>query len=146
MCTHLIHGSLGPPNSASQTASRSVQPVLHSSRQTVPTLYSGPPLSPLKVAPSHGDLDSHLTVLPWAHPSPHPRQLLDRFSRFCRAHNRDRQIDSPRYCAVTIGHMYVCSTAMQPNNVDTASFISSTQSHSVFQYNQEHTALLLCNG
>jgi len=66
-------------------------------------------------------------MLPWAHPSAHPKQLLDQFSCFCRAHDRDRQIDSPRYYVVTIGHMYVCSTAMQPNNADTTSFISSTQ-------------------
>ena len=36
---HLIRGSLGPPNSSTQTASHSVQPFLHSSslRQTDPT-------------------------------------------------------------------------------------------------------------
>jgi len=32
MCTHLIHVSLGPPDSTSQTASRSVQPFLQGSR------------------------------------------------------------------------------------------------------------------
>jgi len=37
---------LGPPESTTQTASRSVQPFLHSSQQKVPTLYNGPPLSP----------------------------------------------------------------------------------------------------
>jgi len=26
----------------------------------------------------------------WAHPSPQPKRHVDRFSRFCRAHNRDR--------------------------------------------------------
>ena len=34
---------LGPPRSAAQMASRSVQPFLHSSRQRVPTLYNGSP-------------------------------------------------------------------------------------------------------
>jgi len=29
-------------------------------------------------------------MLPLAHPSPHPKQYLDWFSRFCTAHNRDR--------------------------------------------------------
>ena len=27
----------------------------------------------------------------WAHPSPQPKEHLDRFSRFCTAHDRDRQ-------------------------------------------------------
>jgi len=34
-------------------------------------------------------------VVPWAHPSPQPEQHVDRFSRFCRAHDRDRQTDRP---------------------------------------------------
>jgi len=33
-----------------------------------------------------GDLDSHLYMVPWAHPSPQPKQHLDRFSHLCRAH------------------------------------------------------------
>jgi len=33
---HLIHGSFGPPESSTQTASRSIQPFLHSSLQSVP--------------------------------------------------------------------------------------------------------------
>ena len=43
---HLIHGSLGPPKSSTQTASRSVQPFLHSLRQSVVILYNRRPLSP----------------------------------------------------------------------------------------------------
>jgi len=35
--------SLGESEYSTQTASRSVQPLLHSSRQSVPVLYSGPP-------------------------------------------------------------------------------------------------------
>ena len=27
-------------------------------------------------------------VLPWTHPSPHPKRHVDRFSRFCTAHDR----------------------------------------------------------
>ena len=57
---HLVCGSLGPPDSASQTASRLIQPFLHSSRQTVPILYKGRPFPkklPLLVV---GDLDTHL--------------------------------------------------------------------------------------
>ena len=40
---HLIHESLDPPESTNQIASPSVQPFLHSSRQTVPILCHGPP-------------------------------------------------------------------------------------------------------
>ena len=39
---HLTHGSLSPPKSSTQTASRSVQPFLQSSRHSVPT----PPFPP----------------------------------------------------------------------------------------------------
>ena len=46
--------SLRPPISASQTISRSVQPILHTSRQRVPILYNGPPSLPLKLLYSHG--------------------------------------------------------------------------------------------
>jgi len=49
---HLIHVSLGPLESTTQTAYRSVETFLHSSRQNVPVLYNGLPL-PLKLAPSH---------------------------------------------------------------------------------------------
>jgi len=38
---HLIRGFFGLPDSASQRASRSAQPFLHSSRQKVPILYHG---------------------------------------------------------------------------------------------------------
>jgi len=52
---HLIHASLYSLESSTQTASRLVQPFLHSSRQRVIVLYSGPPLPPpLKIATSHG--------------------------------------------------------------------------------------------
>ena len=58
-------------------------------------------------------------MLIWAHPSPHPKRHLDRFSRFCRAHDRDRQTDRQTdhvTRSVTIGRIYVSSTAMRPNN------------------------------
>jgi len=44
--------SFVPPKSTSKTANRSVQPVLHSSRQKVHILYNRPPF--LKHCPSHG--------------------------------------------------------------------------------------------
>jgi len=83
---HLIHRSLGPLESSTQTASRTVQPFLHRRLQSVPILYNGTPLPPLKIAPFHGDLDLHLIMVLCAHPSPQPKRHLDRFSRFCRAH------------------------------------------------------------
>jgi len=46
---HLIHASLGPPESKSQTASPSVEPCLHSSPQSVPILYNGPSILPSKL-------------------------------------------------------------------------------------------------
>ena len=54
--TNLIHASMGPPESrpTTQTASRSVQPFLHSSRQSVHfILYNRPPFPLLKIAHSH---------------------------------------------------------------------------------------------
>ena len=55
-CVHSPNNAvLGPLESKSRTASRSVQSVLHRSRQSVPVLYNGPPSSPsLKIALSHG--------------------------------------------------------------------------------------------
>jgi len=56
-------------------------------------------------------------MVPWARPSPQPKLHHYRFSRFCRAHLCDRQTDRPRYSmGITIGCIYVRSTAMRPNN------------------------------
>ena len=46
--------SLGSPEPTTETASRSVQAVLHNSRNGVRTPDNGPPLIPLKIAPLHG--------------------------------------------------------------------------------------------
>ena len=40
---HRLYGSFSPPEPTTEMASRSVQPFLHSSREIVPILYSGPP-------------------------------------------------------------------------------------------------------
>ena len=48
MHSYVTHDSLDPPESTSKTASRSVQPFLHSSGPKVPILYNGP-LLPLKI-------------------------------------------------------------------------------------------------
>jgi len=50
--------SFGLPESTTQTGNRSVQPLLHSSRQKVPMLNNGRPFP--KIAPSHVGLDPHL--------------------------------------------------------------------------------------
>jgi len=54
-------------------------------------------------------------MLPWAQPSLQPKQHLDQFSGFCMAHDGDRQTDHATL-SVTIGRIYLRSTAMWPNN------------------------------
>ena len=78
---HLIHGSLGPPKSTTQTASRSVQPFSHRGPQSVPRLYNG---TPPQNCPWIWTAIQYM--VPWAHPSPQPKRHLDRCRRFCRAH------------------------------------------------------------
>jgi len=59
---HFAWGSayLGPPESKSQTASQTVQLLLHSSWHSVAILYNGPP-SPLKLPLPTGGTGAHLT-------------------------------------------------------------------------------------
>jgi len=59
-------------------------------------------------------------VLPWAHPSPHPKRHLDRFGCFAGltiVTNRqtDRQTDRPR-CSVCNNRPHLRSTAIRPEN------------------------------
>jgi len=127
-----LHSSLGPPESIT------VQPFLHSSRQSAPILNNGPPFPsqncPFQWRHLHptpymiswairannangisigsavfvqlstecrytlqcpfsqnctfpwGDLDPHIIVVSWVHPSPRFKRHLDRFSRFCMAY------------------------------------------------------------
>jgi len=106
---HLLHASLGPPESKSQTASRSVQPFLHSSQQKVAILCNRP-LSPFKLPLLMGDLDPHLMLGSLVNTNPQAKRHLDRFSRFCRYHCCNRQTDRPTNHAtrsVTIGPIYV---------------------------------------
>ena len=74
-------------------------------------------LPPLKIAPSYGGSGPPIQyILPWAHPSPQHKRHLDWFSRFCGAHYcHVRQTDRPRN-SVTIGRIYVRSTARWPKN------------------------------
>jgi len=97
MDPRLIHVSLGPSHSAFQTASRSVK-LFCTAHSSVPTIYNGPPLPHTSKLPHRmGDLDPHLIYGSLAHLSPQPKRHLDRFIPFCRAHDRDRQTDRPRY-------------------------------------------------
>ena len=93
---YLIYTSVDPFESTSQTASRSVQRFLHSSRQKVTVLYNGPrpPLSPQN-CPAHcgtGPLSNrlHRSLCP---PEFIPKRRVDRFSGFCRARDRDQPTD-----------------------------------------------------
>ena len=72
-------------------------------------------ISPIKIAASHGKIWLQL-IHDSNSPPEHKKQHLDRFSRFCIAHNCDRQTDHTAR-SVTIGHIYICSTAMQPKKV-----------------------------
>jgi len=168
---HLIRCSLGPPDSASQMASWSVQRFFAQLMAESPCTFQWAPLSPKLPLPI-GDLDPHqLNMIPWAYPSPQPKQHLDQFRNFCTDNNRvslyftmghpfppqnchfpwgkwtpsniwflgptkfstqtaswsvqlffagltsvtDRQTDHATR-SVTIGRIYVSSTAMWPNN------------------------------
>jgi len=54
-----------------------------------------------------GDLDPHVTHGSFGPPaSIQPKRHLDQFSRFCRAHDRDRQTDR-QTTFITIGRIYV---------------------------------------
>jgi len=92
---HLIH-SFGPPESSTQTASRSVQPFLYSSSQTVPILYNGPPL-PLIIVPSYSDLTLSNTRFVGSTRVLNPNDL-DRFNPFAWLITvTNRQTVRPRY-------------------------------------------------
>jgi len=111
---HLIHGSLSPSEAITQTVSRSVQPFLHSSPKNVSIFYNG--LPPSKLFLPMGDLDPSNTWFFWANTSSQPKQHLDQFNHICRAHFCDRPTDHAAQ-SVTIGHIYVCHTAMRPKKL-----------------------------
>ena len=117
---HLIHASLDPPKSTYQTASWSVQTFVHSSWQWVHTLHNVQPLFPSKFPLRTGDLRLGFLRPTRVHI---PNSISISSAIFCRTHdcNRptDRQTDRQTDHAtpsVTIGHMYIHSTVMQPNN------------------------------
>ena len=63
------------------------------------------------------DLDPHLIHSFFCAPKSAPRRYLDRFSRFCRAHERDQQTDTqtgrPRY-SVCSSRPHLAIAAMRP--------------------------------
>jgi len=87
---HLIHGSLGPPESTTQTASRSVQPFLQGS-------------------------------LVW---------------------QTDRPTDHATR-SVTVGRIYVHSTAMHPNNTKTTQYIQNVRNYTTLSANASQTQRLI---
>jgi len=95
---HLIHGSLGPPESTFQTASHSDQSFLHSSWQGVPILYNRPPLFLLKIASFHGGSGYSSNTWFFGPTQVTPKLHLDHFSHFCSAHNRNRPTDWQTAC------------------------------------------------
>jgi len=92
----------GPYPKINGISSRYIAQLTADSRYTFTT---GRPLFLSKVLPFVG------IWAPMAHPSLH----RDRFSRFYRAHDRDRQTDRLRY-SVYNSRPPLCSTAMRPKN------------------------------
>ena len=75
---YIIHASLSPPESITQTASQSGQSFMHSSWQTV-TMGPSPKNSPFP----WGTWTPISHVVSWAYQSPQPKQHLNRFSCSC---------------------------------------------------------------
>ena len=118
--TYQIHDCLGPSEPITWTASRSVQPFLHSSLQGVPILYNGPRFL-LKIAASHGG--SGYPSSTWFFG---PTWVLNPnvisissviFAGLTTVTDRltDRHTDHTTR-SVTLGCIYICSTAMWPKN------------------------------
>jgi len=79
---HLIHGSLGLPDSAAQNGisiGSAVFAQLTAECRYI-LLWTAP--FPRMITPSHGGSGPHLTHDFLANPSPEPKRHLDRFSRF----------------------------------------------------------------
>jgi len=66
----------------------------------------------LKIAPSEEDLNPHKNTVPLAHPSPHPKWHLYRFSCFAWLMILT---DKPRY-SICNNRRHLHGTAMRPNN------------------------------
>jgi len=125
-CTlHLIHASFGPPESKSRTASRSVQPLLHRSWQSVPILHNGPPyLFPSELPhPMEGSGPPSNTWFLGPTRVLNPNGILTSSAVFWGLTDvTDWQADHATG-TVTIGRLYTHSTAMWPNNNNTSAHL-----------------------
>ena len=92
----LIHASLGSPESITQMASRSVQPFLHRSSQSVAILYNEPCLGPNRVL--------------------NPNSILIGSAVFAGLTTVTDTLTDHAIQSVTIGRMYIRNTAMRPHN------------------------------
>jgi len=115
---HLIHDYLGPSEPTTQTVSRSVKPFLHRWPQNVPILYNGTLLCPSKLPLPMWDVDLHLMRGSLDPPESSNRTASRSIKRFLHGSlvwQTDRPTDHATR-SVTIGPIYVHSTAMRPNN------------------------------
>jgi len=87
---HLPHASLGPPESITQTASRLVQPFLHSSRLMAECRRHAPAWPFPKIAPLTGGSGppSNTCFLRPTRVHTYFKEYLDQFGRLCTAHVR----------------------------------------------------------
>jgi len=118
-------------------ASRSVQPFCTDDhRLHRVSLYIAMGRSfPLKMAPSHAGSGPHLIRGSLVHPNHQPKRHIDWFSHFCRAHYCDRKTDHATQ-SVTIGHIYVHSTAMRPNDTWLCTIKSHIHTQDACTYNR----------
>jgi len=108
---------LGPTWLHIQMASRLVQLFLHSSWQTL-YFTMGHPFPPQKLPCAWVSRPLHGSSGP---PESTPKQHLDRFTRFFRAHDHNRptekQTNSNRSCySISNNRLHLRSTVMRPNN------------------------------
>ena len=59
-------------------------------------------------------------MVPWAQPSPYPKQHFDWFSHFCKTSGCNQQ--NTHTHTHTIGHILCCAEAMWPNNKNVAGY------------------------
>jgi len=128
---HLIHGSLDPQVSVSQTASPSVQPFLHRSWQRVPIVYNRPSFSPSKL-PIHVGIwtpsNTWFLGLTQIQP-PHDISIGSAiFAGLTTVTNRqtDRQTDRPHYSACN-NRPHLAGAAMKNKTCSSSSSSRSAQ-------------------
>jgi len=114
---HLTHNFLGPSESITQTASRSVQPFLHRWPHSVPILCNGMPLFPQNLISPWGDLDPYNTWFSGPTRVLKPNGTSIGSAVFAGLTSvADRQTDKPRYSVCNNRPHLSLPTAMRPNN------------------------------